>query len=115
MALTGIIGGATDPTIMDESEDTIASIVQIDSEHVLDITGGPITSCVWKHPKALPQYNLGHGHVVEAIREGERATPGLFFTGNYLSGPSIGKCVADGFAAAAATLAYLQGGAPGRA
>lgn len=115
VALTGIIGGATDPAIMDESEDTIASIVQIDSEHVLDITGGPITSCVWKHPKALPQYNLGHGHVVEAIREGERATPGLFFTGNYLSGPSIGKCVADGFAAAAATLAYLQGGAPGRA
>lgn len=114
VALTSIVGGATDPAIINESEDTIASIVQIDSEEVLDITGGPITSCVRKHPKALPQYNLGHGHVVKAIREGERAAPGLFFTGNYLSGPSIGKCVEDGFAAAAATLAYLQGGNGGR-
>jgi protoporphyrinogen/coproporphyrinogen III oxidase len=115
VALTGIIGGATDSSILEESDDTIASIVQLDCEDVLDITGAPITSCVWKHPKALPQYNLGHGHVVKAIREGQRATPGLFFTGNYLSGPSIGKCVEEGFAAAEATAAYFQGGAAGRA
>lgn len=114
VALTGIIGGVTDPAILDESEDTIASIVEIDTRDVLDITGSPVTSSVWKHPKALPQYNLGHGHVVKAIRESERVTPGLFFTGNYLSGPSIGKCVEDGFGTAAATLAYLQGGAGGR-
>jgi len=115
VAITGIVGGATDAGIIDESEDTIASIVQLDAEGVLDITGPPIASCVWKHPKALPQYNLGHGHAVQAIREGERATPGLFFTGNYLSGPSIGKCVEEGFATAASTLAYLQGGDPSRA
>jgi len=114
VALTGIVGGATDPDVVEETEETIASIVQIDSEGVLDIAGAPITSCVWKHPKALPQYNLGHGHVVKAIREGERATPGLFFTGNYLGGPSIGKCVEEGFATAAATAAYLESGAPGR-
>jgi protoporphyrinogen/coproporphyrinogen III oxidase len=111
VALTGIIGGATDPAIVDESEDTIASIVQRDCEGVLDITGAPITSCAWKHPKALPQYNLGHSHVVKAIREGERATPGLFFAGNYLGGPSIGKCVEEGFATAEAAAAYAQGAA----
>lgn len=114
VALTGIIGGATDPVIIDEAEDTIASIVQLDCQDVLDISGPPIMSCVWKHPKALPQYNLGHSHAVKAIRDGERATPGLFFTGNYLSGPSIGKCVEEAFATADATAAYLDGGAPGR-
>jgi oxygen-dependent protoporphyrinogen oxidase len=111
VALTGIIGGATDSTVVDEPADTIASIVQLDCEDVLDITGAPITSCVWKHPKALPQYNLGHSHIVKAIREGERATPGLFFTGNYLSGPSIGKCVEESFATAEAAAAYFQGAA----
>jgi oxygen-dependent protoporphyrinogen oxidase len=115
VALTGIVGGATDPGVVEETEATIASIVQLDSEGVLDIAGAPITSCVWKHSKALPQYNLGHGHVVKSIREGERATPGLFFTGNYLGGPSIGKCVEEGFATAAATLAFLESGVPGRA
>jgi oxygen-dependent protoporphyrinogen oxidase len=114
VALTGIIGGATDPSVVDESDETIASIVQLDCESVLDITGAPILSCVWKHPKALPQYNLGHSHVVKAIRESTRSTPGLFFTGNYLSGPSIGKCVEEGLATAEATAAYLQGSAASR-
>jgi oxygen-dependent protoporphyrinogen oxidase len=115
VALTGIIGGATDPGIIDETDDTISSIVQLDCEDVLDISGAPIVYSVWKHPKALPQYNLGHSHVVKAIRDGERATPGLFFTGNYLSGPSIGKCVEEAFATAEATAAYLQNGTAGRA
>lgn len=115
VALTGIIGGATDPSIVQESDDTIASAVQIDCDDVLDITGAPIVSCVWKHPKALPQYNLGHSHTVKAIRDGERSTPGLFFAGNYLSGPSIGKCVEEAFATAEATAAYLQNGVSGRA
>ncbi|MDE3109240.1 MAG: protoporphyrinogen oxidase [Acidobacteriota bacterium] len=114
VAVTGIIGGATDPGIIDESEDTIASIVRLDCESVLDVAGAPIVSCVWKHPKALPQYNLGHSHVVKAIRDGERAVPGLFFAGNYLSGPSIGKCVEEAFATADATAAYLDGGSAGR-
>lgn len=111
VALTGIIGGATDPAIVDEPEDTIASLVEIDTRDVLDITGAPITSCVWKHPKALPQYNLGHSHIVKSIRDGERATPGLFFAGNYLCGPSIGKCIEEGFATAETAAAYVQGGA----
>jgi oxygen-dependent protoporphyrinogen oxidase len=114
VALTGIIGGATDPSVVDESDDTISSIVQLDCEGVLDITGAPILSCVWKHPRALPQYNLGHSHVVKAIRDSARSTPGLFFTGNYLSGPSIGKCVEEGLATADATAAYLQGAAASR-
>jgi oxygen-dependent protoporphyrinogen oxidase len=109
VAITGIIGGATDPAIVQESDDTIASAVQIDCNDVLDITGAPIVSCVWKHPNALPQYNLGHSHAVKTIRDSQRAIPGLFFTGNYLSGPSIGKCVEDGCAAAESVVAYLQG------
>lgn len=114
VALTGIIGGATDSAIIEGSEDTIASVVQIDQQDVLDITGSPILSCVWKHPKALPQYNLGHVHTVQALRAGERSVPGLFFTGNFLSGPSMGKCVEESFATAEAVSAYLNGGAPGR-
>ncbi|MGH9686110.1 MAG: protoporphyrinogen oxidase [Candidatus Acidiferrales bacterium] len=114
VAITGIIGGATDPSIIQEADDVIVSIVQQDCEGVLGITGPPITTSLWKHPKALPQYDLGHGHVVNAIREGARTKPGLFFTGNYLGGPSIGKCVEEGFAAADAAAAYLQGGAFGR-
>jgi oxygen-dependent protoporphyrinogen oxidase len=108
--MTSFVGGATDPEITEKPDEEIAAIVEKESARILSITGAPITSSVWKHPKALPQYNLGHGHIVEAIREGERTIPGLFFAGNYLEGPSIGKCVEQASQTAEAVRAYLRAG-----
>ncbi len=110
VALTSFVGGTTDPAIMEKPDSEIAAIVQSDHTHILKITGAPVTAAIWRHPKALPQYNLGHGHVVGAIRDGERTSPGIFFAGNYLHGPSIGKCVEQGFETAEAVKARLSGG-----
>ena len=110
VTMTSFVGGATDPEIAEKPEEEIAAIVEKESARILSITGAPITSAVWKHQKALPQYNLGHGHIVEAIREGERAIPGLFFAGNYLEGPSIGKCVEQASQTAETVRAYLRAG-----
>jgi len=110
VTMTSFAGGATDPEIVAKPDEEIAAIVQKDNARILSITGAPITSAVWKHPKALPQYNLGHGHTIEAIRDGERASPGLFFAGNYLEGPSIGKCVEQASQTAEAVRAYLRNG-----
>jgi protoporphyrinogen/coproporphyrinogen III oxidase len=108
IVMTSFIGGATDPAILEKSDDEIAAIVHAENARILGITGPPVATCLWKHPKALPQYNLGHLHVVAAIREAERATPGLFFAGNYLKGPSIPACIDNGFQTAEAVKAYLQ-------
>ena len=108
VAITSFIGGATDPKIVECSDDEILAIVQDENARILQISGSPVASTVWKYPKALPQYNLGHGHVVEAIRDGERANPGLFFCGNYLEGPSLGKCVETANQTAQAIQRYLQ-------
>ncbi len=109
-AITSFLGGATDPDIFQESDKQIAAIAEKDSATILGISGSPITASLWRHPKALPQYNLGHGHVVESLRDAERSIPGLFFSGNYLEGPSIGKCVEHAFKTAEAVRDYL--GAP---
>jgi oxygen-dependent protoporphyrinogen oxidase len=108
VTMTSFIGGATDMDIVKHSEEEIARIVQDENARILGITGPPIETVVWGYPRALPQYNLGHGHIVEAIRDAERQTPGLFFAGNYLEGPAIGKCVENGFNAAEAVTKYLQ-------
>jgi oxygen-dependent protoporphyrinogen oxidase len=108
IATTSFAGGATDAEIGEKPDSEIAAIVHAENAEILDITGPPLASAVWKHPKALPQYNLGHGHIVEAIRDAERTTPGLFFSANYLEGPSIGKCVEQAFAAAEAVGAHVQ-------
>ncbi len=105
--ITSFIGGATDLDIVNHPEEEIARIVHDENARILGITGPAIETLVWKHLRALPQYNLGHGHIVEAIRDAERKTPGLFFAGNYLEGPAIGNCVENGFHAAEAVRNYL--------
>jgi oxygen-dependent protoporphyrinogen oxidase len=107
-AITSFLGGATDLELLGESDQAIAAIAEKDSASILGITGSPIASAFWRHPKALPQYNLGHGHIVEALRDAERALPGIFFSGNYLEGPSIGKCVEHAFKTAEAVRDYLS-------
>ena len=108
VTVTSFAGGATNPEIAAQPEDQIAKIMQSENEHILKIVGSPITSAVWRYPRALPQYNLGHGHVVEAIRDAERQLPGVFFAGNYLEGPAVGKCIENGFQTAEAVQNYLQ-------
>jgi protoporphyrinogen/coproporphyrinogen III oxidase len=108
VTMTSFIGGATDLEIIQHSEKEISQIVQRDNAALLGISGQPIAGRVWKYPRALPQYNLRHGHIVEAIRDGERASPGLFFTGNYLEGPALGKCVENAFRTAEAVAVRLK-------
>jgi oxygen-dependent protoporphyrinogen oxidase len=107
-SITSFLGGATDTELLNESDQAISAIAEKDSASILGITGQPITSALWRHPKALPQYNLGHGHIVGALRDAERANPGLFFSGNYLEGPSIGKCVEHSFKTAEAARDYVN-------
>lgn len=108
IVMTSFAGGVMEPEIVDKPETEIATIVQDENARVLQITGPPVASAVWRYPRALPQYNLGHGHIVAAIRDDERANPGLFFAGNYLEGPSLGKCVEVGNQTAEAVRLYLQ-------
>jgi len=112
VTLTSFVGGATDAEILERTDEEILAVVQDENARILKITGQPIISRLWRHPKALPQYNLGHGHMVEAVRESERAIPGLYFVGNYLEGPSIGKCAERGSHIAEAAREYLRAAAP---
>lgn len=107
MVVTSFVGGATDPEMVAKTDEEIVAIVRDDHAKILGITGSPVAAAVWKHEKALPQYNLGHGHAVQAIREAERTVPGLYFAGNYLEGPSIGKCVEEAFQTADAIRDHL--------
>jgi len=108
LTMTSFVGGATDSETLKLTEGDIAALVQDENAKILQIMGPPVASAVWKHPRALPQYNLGHAHTVEAIREAERNIPGIFFSGNYLGGPSLGNCVEQGFHTAEKVRDYLQ-------
>ena len=106
--LTSFVGGATDTDIFTDDDDFIMSLVESEISRIFEISGPPVEHHLWRHPKALPQYNLGHGHIVESVREEINQTPGIFLAGNYLEGPSFGHCVERSNATAATASSYLQ-------
>lgn len=111
VVMTTFLGGATDLDIVEKSREEIAAAAHDDNADLLEISGNPITTEVWKYSKALPQYNLGHHHAIEQLRRGEEENPGIFLSGNYLEGPAIGKCVEQGFKTAEAVQLFLSRGA----
>jgi|SRR5580692_113365 oxygen-dependent protoporphyrinogen oxidase len=86
--------------LLNASEHVLAQTVEAENAKILGITGAPIDRAVWKYPRALPQYTIGHAQRVQAIAAALNEFPGLYLAGNYLSGRSIGDCVATGFQAA---------------
>jgi protoporphyrinogen/coproporphyrinogen III oxidase len=64
---------------------------------VLEINGPSIDRVVWRNPRALPQYNVGHARRVAQIADALRDLPNLHIAGNYLTGRSIGDCVQIAF------------------
>ncbi len=105
--LTSFAGGATDRELLQSSDAEVADTIAQEVARVLKITGQPATTRVQRYARALPQYNLGHGATIAALRELCAISPGLFLTGNYLEGPSIGVCVEQAFHTAQAVQQYL--------
>lgn len=75
------------------NEDAFARTVELENEAILGITGKPETRHARIHPRALPQYNVGHSNRVAAIYDVLPTLPNLHLAGNYLKGRSIGECV----------------------
>jgi oxygen-dependent protoporphyrinogen oxidase len=90
---TSFAGGATDSKFCEMSEEEITETICAEVARVLGITGKPAATNVHRYARALPQYNLGHSQIVKSLEALTASMPGLFLTGNYLSGPSVGACV----------------------
>jgi len=90
--MTSFTGGAANPEIVERDEAAIAQIVEGEMSTVLGIEGPPVERSVWRYPRALPQFNLGHARRIAAVREALEGLPGLYLAGNYLQGRSLGDC-----------------------
>ena len=104
---TSFAGGATDPALLEWDDGRIAETICGEVGRVLGISGPPVTRLVHRYARAIPQYNLGHSETISALSTAVSSIPGLFLTGNYLSGPSIGSCVDQAYQTAEAARTYL--------
>ncbi|MFZ0035791.1 MAG: protoporphyrinogen oxidase [Candidatus Acidiferrales bacterium] len=107
--ITSFVGGATDTEIVHADPDEISTTVEEEISGILEISGVPVAKQVWRYERGLPQYNLGHAHILENISAELANLPGLFLTGNYWIGPALGNCVEAGARAAESAQSYLSG------
>jgi oxygen-dependent protoporphyrinogen oxidase len=93
VALAAFAGGRTDPDIVTWDEDRIATTLIDELRGPLSLRGEPAWHLVRRWPRAIPQYELGHGRFVERAGEIEQSLPGLHIGGNYLGGISVPNCI----------------------
>jgi oxygen-dependent protoporphyrinogen oxidase len=96
VALTTFVGGARHPDLTALADDSLVRIVCEDLARLFGVGGPPAFARVIRHPRAIPQYLLGHGERVARITRAVEAIPGLALAGNYLSGVAVGDCLARG-------------------
>ncbi len=101
VALAAFAGGRTDPEIVEWDDERTVEAVVSELRGPLGLQGEPAFQLVRRWPRAIPQYELGHGRFVERAREIERALPGLRIGGNFLAGVSVPDCIRNATAMAA--------------
>jgi oxygen-dependent protoporphyrinogen oxidase len=91
--LTTFVGGATQKDILSGTQEKILRSTNSELQSILGINGEPVFSRLTTIPKAIPQYNLGHHIIAEAVDLFEKNHPNLFFCNNFRGGVSIANCV----------------------
>ncbi|MCS7054435.1 MAG: FAD-dependent oxidoreductase, partial [Ignavibacterium sp.] len=90
---TLFIGGSRNPNFVNEDKDKLLNNVRKEFEEIMKINGEPVYSSHRFWEKAIPQYNLGYIEHERFFEEFEKQNPGLFISGNFRGGISVGDCI----------------------
>jgi len=99
--LTCMVGGARRPELVALGEEELVTLAREELKGLVGLDGAPTFSQVFRWPRAIPQYELGHSKRLERIDQRVAALPGLFLTGNAYRGVGINDCVRNAEALAA--------------
>ena len=105
--LTVFTGGARQPEIIHQIGN-LQAMAWKDVQSILKIEGEPDYYHEKIYQKAIPQYTLGYENILKQINSIEEKNPGLFFTGNYLSGISVPDTILNGMDCSEKIVAFLQ-------
>jgi len=92
--LRSMMGGACFPEYVKLSDDEVVARVRKDLRDVMGISAAPSFIRIFRHPRAIPQYIVGHARRLEALEERLGKHPGLILTGNSYRGIGLNDCVA---------------------
>lgn len=93
VAISAYAGGVRNPELAGLSDAALMAETHRELAGLLDIRGAPHVQKTRRWALGLPQYTLGHTKRVRAFTSLPDRVPGLYVTGNFLSGVSIANCM----------------------
>lgn len=93
VALTTFVGGSRQPEIALKNDDELTHIVANELKNILTIFSEPVYKKIFRWKKAIPQYRIGHLDIMRKLEQFEQDHKGLFISGNFRGGISVGDCV----------------------
>jgi oxygen-dependent protoporphyrinogen oxidase len=108
LLVRAMLGGAVDPAVGSADASTLVELTRDELRRLLAIEAPPLYSHVHLWPRAIPQYELGHGDRVRRIEAELVRQPGLFLAGNALHGIAFARAAAAGLAAGDAAAAFIE-------
>ncbi len=92
-AIAAFAGGRSDPGVVALEDDALHGQFLTDLGRALGLSGEPVFRHLRRWPRAIPQYEIGHGRYVEAVREIETELPGLYVGSSFIGGVSVPDCI----------------------
>jgi oxygen-dependent protoporphyrinogen oxidase len=108
--LRAFLGGGRDPHRLDRPDEELIATAQETLADLLDITGPPAITRLYRWGRQSPQYEVGHIEKVAAIEQRLAAAPGLFVAGSGFRAIGIPDCIADGRATAVRAAEFAAAG-----
>jgi oxygen-dependent protoporphyrinogen oxidase len=101
------VGGSRDEAALRLSEAEMEDITRRELREILGITAKPLLVKIFRWPRAMAQYGIGHKARVERIGRLVSSIRGLSLAGNAFGGIGIPDCIRSGFEAVAKVMADL--------
>jgi oxygen-dependent protoporphyrinogen oxidase len=105
--LRGFIGRAGREEVLGGTDDELVELFRAELHATLGISAEPLLARVYRWPRAMPQYRVGHLDVLLGITRSLDHLPGVYLAGAGYRGVGIPDCIQSGETAADRALAQL--------
>jgi oxygen-dependent protoporphyrinogen oxidase len=110
--LRAFVGGTLQAELYEDGDAAMEENVRHELASLLGVTATPLFCRIWRHPRSMPQYQVGHEALIERVGAALGRLPGIALAGSAYRGVGISDCVRTGEEAAVKVVKELTGTVP---
>lgn len=89
------VGRAGDEGWIEKSSEELVELARTELRELMGVTAAPLFTRIFRWPRSMPQYRVGHQQLLESMAARLARHPGLYLTGNAYRGVGLPDCIRD--------------------